>query len=725
MRSKSKTSLVAASLMVLLMGLSLELGARALDALTSGNTAILNQAEATYADSTGSEYSTKSPLVTITVKAVAGVTVTPDETTPSDAVAAREQITRVFRVCNTGNTADSFVLTQSNLTAPSTIESLHFDVDGSGTLTAGDVAINLNQTASPQLPPGGCVDVLAIINTNDIAPQSTLTISITARSNATGTANGQPVDSGVIINNAGTGARFTDPGNTSLPPNKLVNGVVEAVVSVGNQFTYTIAFRNSGDAPARDVLMVDQITAGIEYVPGSLRLNDRLLTDALDADEGSVTGATIEVREPRVNPSEVLRVTFNARLAQATPAGTGLVNNAAITAANAAATKSSDATVVVDPFGLVYSARGGSSAGIPGARVEIFQDAGGASLLNLPANLGYAPNPSNTNPFPTDATGHFSFKPASDQIGNPNAETNYFMRISAAGFLTRMIQLTLRPTTVGRFALTIHALDGQALADARFDLVTSDIQLSDLAALVMNIPMFEPAGLQIIKSADRARVEIGDTVSYRVEIQNPTMSVIRNVTVEDRLPESFHYATGSSMLTRGANPAQPIEPQVNGSTLTFQIGDLDGGASARLLYRVRIGANAAEGNQDNLAIASGLFASGDRTQTAPSRATVFVVAGVFSTRQVLVGRVFVDVNRNAQFDDGDRPAPGVRLYLNNGQSVITDSAGLYNFPALADGPQVISIDPVSVPSHYALSDAGQLSGRSWTRLLRTPIGGGS
>ena len=86
--------------------------------------------------------------------------------------------------------------------------------------------------------------------------------------------------------------------------------------------------------------------------------------------------------------------------------------------------------------------------------------------------------------------------------------------------------------------------------------------------------------------------------------------------------------------------------------------------------------------------------------------------------------MFVDTNQNGQFDDGDRPSPGVRLYLNNGQSVITDSEGLYNFPALNDGSIVISLDPVSLPSHYALSDGGRYSGKSWTRLLRTPIGGG-
>ena len=219
-------------------------------------------------------------------------------------------------------------------------------------------------------------------------------------------------------------------------------------------------------------------------------------------------------------------------------------------------------------------------------------------------------------------------------------------------------------------------------------------------------------------------MEIGDIVTYRVEVHNPTAATLSNVTVEDRLPESFHYAEGSALLSTGASPQQSIEPQVNGSTLLFTIGDLPAGSTAKLLYRVRIGVNAGEGDRENVAVASGSFPSGERTTSSQARATVFVAAGVFSARQVLLGRVFVDTNQNGQFDDGDRPSPGVRLYLNNGQSVITDSEGLYNFPALNDGSIVISLDPVSLPSHYALSDGGRYSGKSWTRLLRTPIGGG-
>ena len=74
----------------------------------------------------------------------------------------------------------------------------------------------------------------------------------------------------------------------------------------------------------------------------------------------------------------------------------------------------------------------------------------------------------------------------------------------------------------------------------RFDAVDEGGDLiEDLAALVMNIPMFEASGLQITKSSDRARAEIGDIVTYRVEVHNPTASTVSNVTVEDRLPSSF------------------------------------------------------------------------------------------------------------------------------------------------------------------------------------------
>src|SRR5207244_6506901 len=111
-------------------------------------------------------------------------------------------------------------------------------------------------------------------------------------------------------------------------PSKLVNGVSQIVVSTGSQFTYAIAFRNSGDTVARNVVVSDQLPLGIEYVPGSLQVNDRAVSDALDGDEGSAQGSNIKFLFARINPGEVFRITLKALLTGAVAGGTGLLHTA-------------------------------------------------------------------------------------------------------------------------------------------------------------------------------------------------------------------------------------------------------------------------------------------------------------------------------------------------------------------------------------------------------------
>lgn len=726
--SSYRTLIITITCLALLFVGTAGLVARALDGdnPSDAGTVISNFAQATYTDEAGESFATVSPTINITVLAVSTLAVTPDETQPSASVSPNETWTRVFRVCNAGNTPDFYTITRADVNAPARIINLYFDTDASGTITSGDPLITLNQSLSPRVQPGACINVLTTLETNDVTPQTELTIHLTARSNVVNAVNGRGQDDGTIINIVGAGARVTSPDNPSLPPSKLVNGNPQAVVSPGTPFTYTIAFRNSGDVTARNVLVADDLPAQIEYLPDSMQLGNRPLTDANDADEGTLINHRIEVRLAEVAPNQVVTVSFKARLIGGVAGGVGVQNTAAITGENVTPTQSTTAVVVVDPFGEVFSGRGGAGAPVAGARVEILTDETGTNQLPLPAGLGFTPNTQNVNPFLTDTQGHFSFAFLPAQLGSATTPARYYMRVTAPGYITRLLQLSVHPTGTGFFVMMVSALDGQALASAGgFTLVNDSVQIDDLAAIALNIPVFEQKGLEINKTADKPHASIGDIVTYRVEINNPTAAPFTNVLVRDTLPESFHYATGSARISLGTALDNPIEPEVSGNQLLFRIGNLNPGATASILYRVRIGANAREGEQENLAVASGVFPSGERTETQPARASVIVSGGAFTTQQILLGRVFDDVNGNGQFDDGDKPMPGVRLYLNTGQSVITDSQGLYSFPSLNDGPQVIGLDPVTLPPGYALADGGTVAGRSWTRLLRTPVGGGS
>lgn len=691
---------------------------------TPAGSVISNQAEATYEDDLGISYSVVSSTVSVTITAVVSLTVTPDETTATITVGQRERITRVFRICNTGNIADTYTITAASVDSPATLVSLHFDSDASGTPTDTDTQLTINGAASTQVSPGACLGVLAVVDVNDF-PLGNLTIRLTARSNAEGV-NGKPSDQGTIINAVGTSALLTSPIDNNLPPLKTVNGNSKSVVSPGTPFTYSIVFRNSGDTAANAVVVTDNLQPQLEYVAGSLTLGGRSLTDGEDADEGSVQGRRIAVHMATVASGQIVDISFRVRLVTGLAGGAGVLNVAELTGQNVASTNSSVAVVIVDPFGTVFSGRGGSAASISGAQVSILLDQTDASVLPIPPGVGFPPNLQNENPFATDGLGHFSFALLPEQLGTETTPVRYFIKVTAQGYSTRMLEITARPTQAGLFTLNVHAIDGQPLARAGgFDLVRDDVFIEDVASVALNIPMFEPNGLEITKSADRPRAEIGDALAYRIEIRNPTAAPVRDVLVRDRLPVSFHYATGTGRLTLGTALDQPIEPEIAGGEIAFRIGEIGPGATARLLYRVRVGANAREGEQENVALASGLFPNGETIQTAAARAIVSVGRGAFSTRQIIVGRVFIDENGNGKFDDDDKPLPGARLYLQSGQSVITDSQGLYNLPSLGDGSQVLSLDPITLPKGYALSDGGTLAGRSWTRLLRTPLGGGA
>jgi uncharacterized repeat protein (TIGR01451 family) len=718
----------APAALALLFALALAAPSPARRQATPADALISNRAESTYRDDEGNEYGTVSQTVTVTVRAVSAVNVTPDEAEPSAAVAPDERAARIFRVCNNGNTPDLYTLTRAEVSAPSSLHSLHFDADNTGTLTDADTPATLNSTLSPRLNPGACVNVIAVVDVNGAATGAHLTIRLTARSNVSTTANGAVSDDGTIVNTVGERARLTDPANPALPPLKLVNERARVAAAPSESLDYTISFRNSGSVTARNVLLADDLPAGVEYVPGSMRLGGRALTDAPDADEGRTANDSrrLELRIGEVRAAEVVTLRFRARVTGDVQPGTGAVNVATVSGENFDSVGTSAATAAINPFGVVFAGRSGGGKQVPGALVSLLTAQTSDSPLRTTPGIGFAPNEPNENPYTTRGGGAFGFALSPAQMGTSSSPAVYYISVAAPGYRRRLIELAVRPAALGLHAARVRALDEQPLAVAGgYALTESEVALENLAGVAFNIPVFELQTLEIAKTADQQRAEIGDVVSYRVEVRNTTQGALHDLVVTDQLPASFHYAPGTGSLRVGADDERRLDPEVEGNTLTFRLPALPAGANASITYRVRVGANAREGDQVNSAVASARYASGERVTTQPARATVRVGAGVFSTRQIIIGRVFVDANGNGEFDRGERPVAGARLYIDNGQSVVTDSEGLYNLPSVEDGSVVIALDPVTVPAGLMLSDGGRRSGRSWTRLLRTPLGGGT
>jgi hypothetical protein len=127
---------------------------------------------------------------------------------------------------------------------------------------------------------------------------------------------------------------------------------------------------------------------------------------------------------------------------------------------------------------------------------------------------------------------------------------------------------------------------------------------------------------------------------------------------------------------------------------------------------------AAEGSTlVNLVDVDALAPSGvqvQETATADTR----VVSGALGTRSVITGRVFVDAAQIGRFRPGDRGVGGVRIYLEDGESVTTDPSGRFTFPSVRPGQHVLRVDTTTLPpSVRPYDDRRYDSTRSLQRLL--------
>lgn len=679
--------------------------------LTPAGTTISNRVQVSYIEPTGLTVTTESPVVTVLVSGVNGVAVTPDETAPNGFVDANTRVTARFSICNTGNLGTSYVVSDAAVSAPSQIESVYLDLDDSGTVTAGDTAVTLNVTATLSAAPSACIPALVVYQVGDAPAQSQSVTTLTAR--AADETAGRAEDTGTVRRTVRERPRFTNPTDPNLPPLKLVNGVEEVVASPSQVVTFDVAFRNSGETTALAVRVTDLLPEGLTYVPGSLRRTvgnqTASLTDARDGDDGEAVGQSVEVRFATLARDEVVSLSFGARV-EPLPAGSVLINRAVVRADNAPEATSSPARVIVSPQGKVFDGAAGQSAAVR-ANLRVVSGSSQGAPVALTADAGFVPNRGNANPFDTGADGMYSFR-----IEPPSQPQTFFLLCAASDYRSRVIQVNVWPEDRSRYGVTLTALDGQPLAVYNgFGLTEQPVSFSALGAFAWNVPMFSTGGLEISKTVDRAAAEIGDVLTYRVEVRNTLKQLARGVVITDTLPQSFYFVPGTSSLELNGRTTA-IEPEVTGDVLTFRLPDIPSGATAALVYRVRIGANARLGQQFNVAVGC----HGGQC-TPPTRVPVVVRGGIFSNSQLLVGRVFIDRNGDALFDGGDLPVAGARLIASNGYTVITDAAGNYSYPVLGDGALSVELDKASVPEGFVPRDDRRANGSQWSRLLSTPL----
>lgn len=237
-------------------------------------------------------------------------------------------------------------------------------------------------------------------------------------------------------------------------------------------------------------------------------------------------------------------------------------------------------------------------------------------------------------------------------------------------------------------------------------------------------PIDYASALLLSKKASRTQIELGDFIDYELKLGNGSGTTLGQLAIDDLLPPGFAYVPGSSSVAgqRVADPVVKAHAQTRRTSLSYELGarTLDFKGDLTLRYRLRVGVGAMpEADATNTAIASATPAEAPtlRIRSNAAQARVRVSGGVFSTRGFAVGKVWADCNRNGLQDDDSEPGiPGVRLYMEDGTSVITDAFGRWSLYGLKPITHALRVDLTTLPAGSTLGvidnrQAGQAHSR--------------
>lgn len=248
------------------------------------------------------------------------------------------------------------------------------------------------------------------------------------------------------------------------------------------------------------------------------------------------------------------------------------------------------------------------------------------------------------------------------------------------------------------------------------DLTTVTEEISTQISIVN-----DNAALTVTKESDVRTADLGDYVNYTVSVTNSGSSTAFDVQLKDALPRGFAYVDGSVRVSQTGsieiNQPQTTEFQAQGKYQVLNLGNLNVGESKSITYRVLIGASSLGGDGINRATAVANNAQGQSILASrEAQWKIDVERGVMNTDGIIVGKVYHDINRDGiqQKEDGELGVAGVRIYMENGNFIVTDPEGKYNFYGITAKTHVLKVDRTTIPNATELviqsnrnaSDAG-------------------
>lgn len=424
---------------------------------------------------------------------------------------AGDVLTYTLVLQNNGNTAANNVAITDAIPAGTTF------VPGSVT---GAIGTPPNLTLANPIPAGGSATVTFQVLVGNTVPTPN-PLSNTANSTFTFTID--PANPDGATGTSASNAATTQVNIASITTNKIVD---KAFANIGDVLTYTLVLQNTGNTPANNVVITDNIPAGTSYIGGSLTGATGMpptitLLNPIPAGGNAtvsfqvLVGNTIPVTNPVPNSASVA---FTYTVNPANPDGANGTDNS-----NTVTTQINNASII----SVKTADKAFANVGDTITYTITLQNTG-----NVPANSVVL-----TDAIPAGTT--FVTGSLTGATGTPPTLT-LISPVPAGGIATVTFQVKVNtipstnplPNTANAaFVYTVNPVDPNAVSGTSAS-NTVDVQVNN-------------ATLAIEKSTDKSISYLGDTITYQLAITNKGNVPANNVVINDVIVPGTDYIPGT------------------------------------------------------------------------------------------------------------------------------------------------------------------------------------
>ncbi|MGL5153254.1 MAG: DUF7507 domain-containing protein [Clostridium sp.] len=360
----------------------------------------------------------------------------------------------------------------------------------------------------------------------------------------------------------------------------LIKSADKSYVKVGEEITYTIALKNTGNVDAINVVFMDSVPLGTELIPNSVEI-DNVIQSGYNPENGFVVG-TVKVGQTRnvsfkvlvnslpvVNPiPNTSRVTFdyiyNPNTLQ-TSTGSG-VSNEILTTVNEAYIRNEDGGLV-KTSNKNYVAVGDKVTYTINLKNTGNVAATGVKLIDtLPDDVTFVGNSVKVNGISSNANPNSGI-----QVGN------------LAPGQQAQVTFDILITTIPK----VNPIPNSAKVSYRFtkDPFVPNGEYSEYKSnqtlVKVNEARITNADGGLIKSVDKEFADIGEIVTYGITMLNTGNTTANNVVLFDTVPEGMSFIDNSVTVNGMEAPAQTPETGVI-------VGNIAPNGTAIVLFKCKV-----------------------------------------------------------------------------------------------------------------------------------------